>query len=1261
MTHRLSSSLRNLCLFLLLLVGTFLPTACQKNTDTESPGPKQRGQLVHGFEEITNCIPTGNDQYAWLLTSTYSKHLAPDSVYLANQYGNILPEKKSLSGGQKIRQIWTIPNVPHQLWAATDSSLFFIDVPYNNAPLIEQARFTGPFDAAPNETVSRLEPIPNSRSAWLITDRNAGESIQHSLYFVDADRSPPVTTVALPAGIEVRAIFASPNGKSAWLVWQSPGFTPEGGAMFLENKESVVSAREPISWGEYRLEEAVPIKDGTLAWKINRDFLLTKSFSGSNPALISNDGGIWSVSDRLFDRAHIFYAVAENTGGDLPMWVRVEKKPGVYLIEATPEGPRRGKDFIRDVLPESIVPSRDGKSAWVLDEGGSSAFRLGIDGSVQKFALTFEPKMRAISIRPSPNGQKAWGFAGQPPKPGESDAQQNFTLFYLDSKSEQFKKIPLPVKSLIVLTAPDNQHAISVDPSVPLHARRDIRELKYYLLSDDAVENGGESLLTVQETSLTAGAESLSPLWVRDGKRGCWVVRWEKGAITSASISLNKAADLTYEEARNDKQDSVSTLTLGTRIESAEVQLALEGQRQANAYDGTVQLFFLDAESGQEVYKTGAVKLRESNLLQLNWSPLRNHPYVIGLTFQDQYGTKSVIQWPNVEFKVPLWELPWVRTVVAFLAVCLVSALAFAWKPKNFRFHRWLPFGVIISANALTFLDVIGVWIDATLFSVLVVASAIVVLLAGLFSSRVFRTLAQVEPFHLIAPHLLSPRMRGKVFAPYAEQLREQIRLARGRANSEVYTAIPAKIDNNPTVLNPAEEIVNSVVAPPGQKTHILIEAPGGTGKSALLREVIDQSLTRFLDNVRLPLPVLCEGTGSLEQMAQTALGKYALAPKILASQLDEGHFFLVIDGPQESKIPLAEIRDWVRSERAENTVLLIASRPRDDVREAVQLADHSSLVTPERLTDDNLGAFEDAYIRETTSAPPPQKLTDRVKEVCRGADGSYLPILVRLALLVASDEPHSIAQLYEKTFRLLLRAQSSEASVLDEAGKLCVDTYWENGQRSIVYDRASDQRFQLMKRLREAGVLVRSDGVLDSKDDPREVRFFHDSMQSYLTARGLLNGDSDWKKALSKAAGHPQFRESVQSESLEQGSELFRMCLQVFGPENELQQALRSDLLLWASVHDKDLTRNDVERSLPEPVLAELNQPAAAELGAGAVLRLAVEQLTNSSDSKTTQQLSGLYARIAEKVWPLVEKQNSAGEAPVPKEPTPAQPTAKP
>jgi hypothetical protein len=239
-----------------------------------------------------------------------------------------------------------------------------------------------------------------------------------------------------------------------------------------------------------------------------------------------------------------------------------------------------------------------------------------------------------------------------------------------------------------------------------------------------------------------------------------------------------------------------------------------------------------------------------------------------------------------------------------------LSYLAFAIKPIKLGIRRWLPLAVMFSGRgAANFLGSIpSLRIDTQLFTRLFALFGVVLLALAWFSPTLYRALATIQPFHWITPYLLRWRsMRRRVFTAYVHDLRRQMKEAKEDANNEIYIPIPATLQapgsEVRTVANPANEIANSLTNVSNSKPAVLVEAPGGTGKSALLREVIEQSLARFEKDPGVPLPIRCEGTGSLEDMAFTALGRHAISRDTLAAQIEMGHFFLVIDGPQERKV----------------------------------------------------------------------------------------------------------------------------------------------------------------------------------------------------------------------------------------------------------------------------------------------------------------------------------------------------------------------
>src|SRR5262249_22463539 len=138
--------------------------------------------------------------------------------------------------------------------------------------------------------------------------------------------------------------------------------------------------------------------------------------------------------------------------------------------------------------------------------------------------------------------------------------------------------------------------------------------------------------------------------------------------------------------------------------------------------------------------------------------------------------------------------------------------------------------------------------------------------------------------------------------------VRNQLRRDKRQAKNETYVAIPAYIrshDRPESVqeADPAGAILRFVAGDADQRGHVIIEAPGGRGKSALLRELVCRAIDQFEKSPgSSPLPVLLTGAGdSIEELLKRTLASVLVSPDQLAAHLEAGDFFLVLDGVSES------------------------------------------------------------------------------------------------------------------------------------------------------------------------------------------------------------------------------------------------------------------------------------------------------------------------------------------------------------------------
>jgi hypothetical protein len=316
-----------------------------------------------------------------------------------------------------------------------------------------------------------------------------------------------------------------------------------------------------------------------------------------------------------------------------------------------------------------------------------------------------------------------------------------------------------------------------------------------------------------------------------------------------------------------------------------------------------------------------------------------------------------------------------------------------------------------------------------------------------------------------------------------------------------------------------------------------------------------------------------------------------------------------------------------------------------------VQTPGRAVHVEPQRLKDDQLlEQFEKTYLKQDQSEPGTiaASLSANMKNACRSADGSYLPLLVRLAIRVGGGGEGSVAGVYAKTFQLLLSHKGEDApQLLDEAARLCVSTYWQNGIRPLAFEGAGPERQRVLQSLRKAGILV-DEGVADLPDSPRMVRFFHDSMQSYLTALGIFRGytgnekeQTDGWKQLCRAAGDPVFKgQSDISSGV--GAELFQMCLHVFIPPEQLKLVFQNDLRSWADTHEKGLAKDDVLRACPDDLRGALELQLDPLESAGVFFKKAVMLCSQDAADREVRYLGILYGGIAPLIWQLAQRESA-------------------
>jgi hypothetical protein len=616
---------------------------------------------------------------------------------------------------------------------------------------------------------------------------------------------------------------------------------------------------------------------------------------------------------------------------------------------------------------------------------------------------------------------------------------------------------------------------------------------------------------------------------------------------------------------------------------------------------------------------------------------------------------------PGIERVLRPFEIQppiWVRTLLVFAGINLIAILLFILLPGRRGLENWVPFLSYVGAGAGSWLVNVPweLYLNPWLLGGLLVGELLVLSAGGLLSPPILRQVAQIEPLsRFVVPLALRwPRSRKRLFRDYVASLQNQLKRDQDQANQERYLALPADIqthaDRNAVTAatDPVAAILPFLLSGEDQRGHVLIEAPGGRGKSALLREVVRQALDRF-DQApgSTPLPVILIGTGaSVEAMARSALDSVLLGPDFFARHLQAGDFFLVLDGVSESGPADQALQQFMQGPYGRTVPLLVSSRPTRTIRYAFEGTARWLVAEPRRLDESMLGLFVKHY--GGTGLPDP------VKAGCRGRDGTFLPILVRMAMTIehTGSDGVSVADLYRSYFLKLFKAQfpneKDRIAQLDETSGWCLETYWRDGQRRQRYE-ATD----LQQRLLRAGALIAADNL----EVPNEVQFYHDSMQSYLTAYGLGGQDAQdyaklprpkddptekpWnrERVLLWAAANAKFA-PAQADLLQTGgTELLQMCLETITPKDRLRLWLYNTIVQWAEAHEGDLRKRDVMPAISEPV----RQQVAKMRNVTKLLKRA-GQLCLASDQhrQSVDFLGRLYGGMATLIYAFKEIEES-------------------
>lgn len=628
--------------------------------------------------------------------------------------------------------------------------------------------------------------------------------------------------------------------------------------------------------------------------------------------------------------------------------------------------------------------------------------------------------------------------------------------------------------------------------------------------------------------------------------------------------------------------------------------------------------------------------------------PDPSHDYGLEISLTSADSAVATVSIAGVRVASTFTRQVWVRTALAYLAIVLFAGVLTALlraiaKPAA----RWgmltasTTSGVLGAVANSSFWPSLNVNPEALGGALLATLVALVVI--GLLHPRAFNAISEHEPFAAISHYAFYLRgFRERYVAEYLDRLQRTIGVLRKNAFHEDYVRIPATLRSGGGAQAVSDEPELALARLLAAETNILIEAPGGMGKSALLRAVVHHLIQARRDQPDHPIPVLFESAlpTTPGEIADRLFEKGELSARSLQVLSAILTYVVVFDGLVESNVaPAALDRLAYAPPGAPGRVrLLVSTRPQPLYEQTLSNCGPLTTVALSRISESRVRAFECACANALAAAmklPAPGcnektgALSDTLRTHCVDKDGTYIPILIKLAVVV-QEEVTSISGLYRLTLARLLKLDPTSrefADQLGEAGKLCAATYWREGLRALAFVGAPPQHRDLLSKLKAMSVVYST----EAGEHPREVRFFHDSMQSYLTAVALTTGAQDLE-FLARAAGSEMFREG------ESGAELFRMCVGLI-PHDQVAAYIDGSLTQWRTRFAGELAPNPVARAIPvrfQGMPADAAEDAVMPT-ADQLLRDAIARAKGAPAPEAA--MLDLFEAVAPLFWPLLNR----------------------
>ncbi len=577
-----------------------------------------------------------------------------------------------------------------------------------------------------------------------------------------------------------------------------------------------------------------------------------------------------------------------------------------------------------------------------------------------------------------------------------------------------------------------------------------------------------------------------------------------------------------------------------------------------------------------------------------NTGSIWNKELKIRISFNNFNSSTAIIELNNIRFSIPFYQTKEFNTMKLFLGILFLTFLLQYLRKYNLVIYKYgTPTLWIISYLTPFYKDVLQNWmggsVNIPLFVILLSVTLFLLFVLCYIFPAVLKRLGDLFPFDIFANTFLKiPSFRNRYFSKYLKSLgKKMIDVKSANIESkENYVSLPAIIVSNEKKGSsdiPAKEIT-SFLFKQKRGCKIAIIAPGGQGKSAMLREILVQYLKEFSNHNNLPIPVYIHGEENnlenIELLLRSSLGDYWQqgSDETQKKLLHKGAYLFIIDDFSEASGADIFLKQFeVGLKDYTNVSFIIALRPNEKYERTISNIQDSTVVFPLKITEELIGCFESAYLQSGEQLPA------KLRNICRSNDGFYQPILVRLAILAHKAAVNNIAELYETAIRSLAGKKNLQAYKEMEANmaKLCSETYGKNGSREVHYrPEISD----LINEMEKSGLLIKTDRKNVFGNPSRKFRFFHDSIQTYLAIMGFYYDNHNPEELLLQFASELHYKKDQSDFLFRSGAEIYQMALMVFESlDIDINIIINKLLHRWFSDRKMEISIRDIINSMPE------------------------------------------------------------------------------